>query len=202
MAGGDCAVRHDGVRNIIYRYARRGPLNAELEKSGVLEDQGVILDLRRPADVMVELPGRGVQSHRVALDIKVINALGPDHVQRTQSGPLAAADAYREKAIQHLQTGERCAAKGIRYEPLVFTAQGGCAGHAESLLMQIASAVARAEDGDVATIKAQMLEEISMSIARSVARAVRRRAQTAPSAPEDWCGRWADEGLADGVDDD
>ena len=55
----------------------------------------------------------------------------------TLGGPLVAATAYREHAMAHLDTEARCSARGIRYEPLVFTTQGGCEAHAETVKAQI-----------------------------------------------------------------
>ena len=176
MSGGDVLLRHNRVRNIIFRYACRGQLSAELEKAGILDEEGVFVDLCRPADVMVEglgPAGRGVE--RLALDIKVINSLGAGHYADTLDGPLAAAGEYRDAASARDNVRARCAEKGVRYEPLVFTAQGGCEKHAEAIISQIADSVAQAQCRDKGKVKAEMLETISMSIARSVAKAVIRR---------------------------
>ena len=151
-------------------------LHPELEKAGVLDEPGVLIDLRRPADVMIDGTRSGERgAARVALDIKIINALGANHFDETLGGPLVAAAAYREHAITHQDTGAQCAARGVRYEPLVFTTQGGCETHAEAIISQIAGAIAKTEERDAGIIKAEMLEAISMSIMRSVARAVLRR---------------------------
>ena len=73
-------MRHNEVRNIVFRYSRRGCLNAELEKAGILDDPGVLLSLRRPADVLVDdVSGQRRGAERVALDIKIINAMGANH---------------------------------------------------------------------------------------------------------------------------
>ncbi len=58
---------------------------------------------------------------------------------------------------------------------MVFTAQGACDTRAEAILTQIADAIADAEGIPKSKIKADMMEEISISIARSVVRAVLRR---------------------------
>ena len=86
-----------------------------------------------------------------------------------------AATAYREHAMAHLDIKPRCIAIGIRYEPLVFTTQGECEAHAESVIAQIAVEIAKLELREAALIKAEMLQAISLSIARSVAKAVMRR---------------------------
>ena len=75
-AGGDISFRHDKVRNILFRFCCREHLRPELEKAEVLDDEGVFVDLRRPADVMINgflASSRGTE--RVALDVQVINAL-------------------------------------------------------------------------------------------------------------------------------
>ena len=119
--------------------------------------------------------GRGMQ--RVALDIKIINALGAGHYQDSLEGPLVAAAKYRDTARQRGNVYQRCAEKGVRYEPLVFTAQGGIENHAEAIISQIADNVAKAECRDPGRVKAEMLETISFSIARSVAKSILRRRQ-------------------------
>ena len=157
-----------------------------MEKAGVLDEDGVFVDLCRPADVMIdgmEAISRGHE--RVALDIKVINALGAGHYQDTLEGPLVAASKYRESACARGSVRARCAAKGVRYEPLVFTTQGGCEKHAEAIISQIADKVAEVECRDAGKVKAEMLETICMSIMRSVAKAVMRRR---PRAQMQNCG--------------
>ena len=114
-------------------------------------------------------------TERVALDVKVINAVGANHFDETLQGPQVAASNYRDFACEHQQTRSRCAEKGLRFEPIVFTAQGGVEPHGEALLTQICSAIATVEGGDAATIKAEMLRPFSVTIARSVARSVLRR---------------------------
>ena len=184
MSGGDVLLRHNRVRNIIFRYACRGQLNAELEKAGILNEEGVFVDLSRPADVMVDGLGSASRSvERLALDIKVINSLGVGHYADTLEGPLVAAGKYRDAASARDNVRAKCAEKGVRYEPLVFTAQGGCEKHAEAIISQIADNVAQAECRDKGKVKAEMLETISMSIARSVAKAVIRRQPKRPQAP-------------------
>ena len=84
MSGGDVNLRHNRVRNTLYRYGGRGQLNAELEKAGVLDEDGIFVDLCRPADIMIdgmEATRRG--SERIALDVKIINALGAGHYPDT-----------------------------------------------------------------------------------------------------------------------
>ena len=112
---------------------------------------------------------------KTAFDVKIINALGQGHVDATAGHGLAAAAAYREQQLQHLNTDGLCRERGIVYEPLVFTTRGGVEGHAEATICRIAAAIAANEDGCAAQVKAEILQSISLSLARSVAKAIRRR---------------------------
>ena len=140
-----------------------------------MDEDGVFVDLARPADVMIDDLDAGRRGHeRVALDIKVISALGAGHYQDTLEGLLVAV-RYREEACARGDVRARCAARGVRYEPLVFTTQGGCEKHAEAIISQIADRVGQVECLDAGKVKAEILETICMSVMRSVAKAVMRR---------------------------
>ena len=175
MAGGDVTLRHNKVRNLMYKYCCRGQMNPELEKAGILEEPGVFVDMARPADIFIPDFGEAGSSIRVALDVKVINALGNNHYLETLDGPMVAAENYRETASLRDDVRARCAARGVRYEPLVFTTQGGCDKRTEALLSQIADVVARSECRESGAVKAEMLQAISMSIMKSVAKSIIRR---------------------------
>ena len=95
-AGGDCTLRHNEIRNKLFKWAKRARLNPELEKAGVFNDN-TVLCMRRPADVLVNDPGNRIE--KVALDVKVINALGAGHMEKSMRSSLEAADAYRLEAM-------------------------------------------------------------------------------------------------------
>ena len=136
------------------------------------------MNLRRPADVLTDLGGSrssGNRSARVALDIKVINGLGQDHLAASCVSGTAAAEAYREQQKEHLNTAALCSERGIAYEPIVFTAQGGIGRHAEAFLSRIAAAIAAVEEISAAEAKSELVQTISRSLARSAAKAVAKR---------------------------
>ena len=62
---------------------------------------------------------------------------------------------------------------------MVFTCQGGCEGHAEAIISRIATGIAKCEGVDAATIKAEILEDISLCIGRSVVQAIQKRGKPA-----------------------
>ena len=167
------------VRDIIYSFCLRARLNPELEKAGVLQDDSIMVNLRRPADILVDGIGQsrdqGRQWERTALDVKVINALGQTHLQESMNGGLAAAESYRQEQIEHLRTGELRAAQNVSYQPLVFTIQGGCERHAEVILSRIAAAVAKCESVSAMEVKAELMQRISLALVRAAAKAIERR---------------------------
>ena len=185
-AGGDITLRHNTIRDIIFAFAARGCLRPVLERAGLLAEPGVLLDLRRPADVLIEgalNPVRGAAGSsptaRLALDVKVIIAVGASHLTATCNDPLAAAESYRDKVLDEQQTAARCAAQGITYVPMVFTAQGGIARRAEAILHQIAGRVAEAEGSSEAEAFAEVAGSISSTLARLGARSTLRRSAAA-----------------------
>ena len=171
-AGGDCNLRHNETRDKLFKWAQRARLNPVLEKAGIFNENDVIC-LRRPADVLVDDPVTRIE--KVALDIKVINSLGPGHIEATMHSSSAAADAYRVQALEHQDTARRCLERGIRYEPLVFTAQGGMQSRTESFITQFATAIAKNESLEPGSIKADIIQDLSRGLARAAARAIARR---------------------------
>ena len=101
--------------------------------------------------------------------------MGQTHLEATMGNGLAAAESYRQQQMEHLRTAELCAAQGISYQPMVFTAQGGCERHAEALISQISKAVAKCENTSQMEVKADIMQRISLSLARSASKAIERR---------------------------
>jgi hypothetical protein len=184
--GGDINIRHNEVRDLIHGFAQRGQCRPVLERVGLLAEPGVLLDMRRPADVLIEQalsnsPDTSAYA-RLALDVKVINSLGTSHIDATRADPLVAMEAYHDKALAHQQTEARCRHQGITYVPMVFTAQGGMAKRAEAVLHQIAEKMAKAEGKSHAKAFGEMVECISGCLAKHRAQATLRRSGRRPLA--------------------
>ena len=174
-AGGDCTLRHNEVRDKLYRWALRGRLDAELEKAGILDEPAVMIpSMRRPADVLIDDVSNRLD--KMALVVKVINALGPEHYSETLVGGLQAADRYRAQVMEFQDTAARCAQRGVRFEPIVFTCQGGLQSNAEAILTCLAVSIAKAEDTEPGVIKAELLADLSRTLVRAASRAFLRRA--------------------------
>jgi ribosomal protein S9 len=178
-------VEHNEVRDLVHDYCKRGLLRPELEAQGVLRDTPTPDDRRRPADVLVcsgaalvpRLPDGScaLGPTRVALDFAVINALGPGHWNETFRKSGSAAEAYANKKRLYLDTATKCEAAGVRFQPMVFEAQGGMTSEVGAILHAIAGAVAAAEDANQIKIREEIFEKISLLTMRANARRIRRR---------------------------
>ena len=212
-AGGDLLNRHNAVRDVLFAAARRGNLHPVLERAGLLNEPGLFLEMRRPADVLIEGallgPGSSTLEH-LAIDVKVINALGPAHADASCSDPLAAMQRYHDFSCAVNDTERRCLQQGISYRPAVFTAQGGVGTHADLIVTRLAAAIATHEGSELAPIHSQLLAQISLELVRRSAASVGRRRRTHPHTPSDaahaavWSAatRGLSAGLPDDADDD
>ena len=141
-----------------------------------------MLELRRPADVLIDSAassrpfalGNGVME-KLALDIKVINALGNDHADPLSTDPWAAMNNYEEVACLHQETERRCAQQGITYVAMVFTAQGGVGRRAEGIIGRIAALVAERNGTKAWEEKTLFIQSVSRELARRAVRSFKRR---------------------------
>ena len=74
-----------------------------------------------------------------------------------------------------MNTRARCAAEGIAFEPVVFEAQGGVEPRAAAIMHRIVETVAALENGEIARLKADMMQKIAVIIASQNALAISRR---------------------------
>ena len=71
--GGEIVLRHNEVRDIMYKFASRVQFDSELEKAGLLADPADVTNsLRRRADVLAKDPR--LQLGQMAQVVKVISA--------------------------------------------------------------------------------------------------------------------------------
>ena len=183
-AGGERVLRHNALRNAVFRWADRAGLNPELEKPGLLLPQrpgDAHVGRRRPADVF--LPAlAGVPS---ALDLAITAPQRMDHLLAVGvHGAGSAAAAYADTKATHMGTARECAAQGVRYVPLVAEATGTWDPAAAKVLKDIARAVAAREGGDSRELHGELLQELSVLVRSHRARAVlRHRAELVAATP-------------------
>lgn len=133
--------------------------------------------------------------NRIALDFAVINALGRGHWRESRerlAEPGAAAERYAEKKRNFRNTAQRCEEAGVRFVPIVFTAQGSMTKEAGAILHTLANAVAVAENGDPLKYKQDLWHRIALAIARHGASAIKRRRVPVHSATSAACQRELD----------
>ena len=154
-------------------------------------------DGRRPADVLVcaelgpptEAERAGARpATRHALDFAVVNPLGLTRASLERGSarprPLAAARAYA--ADKRSRVAQRCEAAGVRFHAMVLESTGGVEDReAAPIFHRVAMAVAEREGVAVEVAKGELLQRISLELARSAARAVLRRAPKARSGMGD-----------------
>ena len=169
----------------MHDFARRGRLRPKLEAVGVLNGLSLPDGRRRPADVLL-LSGNGltpalpdgslaVTTGKVAPDFAVINALGQGHWQETWRQPASAAERYAVRKAAYQDTARKCGEVGIRFVPMVFEAQGAMTKEAAAVLHAVAAAVAAAESSDQDQVKEDLLQRVSLTIARCNGGRIARR---------------------------
>eukprot|EP00662_Eupelagonemidae_sp_cell21_P057021 gene57021-biopygen95700 len=132
--GGDITLRHNHLRDIVWRLCKAAGLRPEVEKFGLLPGT-----LSRPADVWLpRYPGGGPA--KIALDQKVTSPLQRRFMQQAGQISLAAAEAYADTAAERHDCEAACAARGITFIPFVAEAFGGWGYEAQKALKVIAAA--------------------------------------------------------------
>jgi hypothetical protein len=118
---------------------------------------------------------RASTNGKVALDFAVINALGLGHWQETWREPRSAAEKYAVRKAEYQRTAGKCEEVGVRFVPMVFEMQGAMTKEAAAVLHGIAAAVAAAENKDISQTKEDLLQRLSLTIARGSGRRIARR---------------------------
>ncbi|CAE8636187.1 unnamed protein product [Polarella glacialis] len=123
-AGGDRVLRHNALRNFIFRFAAAAGLHPELEKPGLLvpaRPGDVDSSLRRPADVYLPSWTNGSP---VALDFAATAPQRQETIAEAARCPLAAANAYSDHKRAFLGTEAACLAAGVGFQPMVVESTG------------------------------------------------------------------------------
>ena len=181
LAGGDRTRRHHAARGLIAAWSERAGFAPEIEKAELLlpqrpEDTRVAL--RRPADVY--LPA--LEGSPTALDLAITGPLRSETLAEAGRHALAAASAYAQLKATHLNTAQMCAAQGIRFRPVVAESTGAWETDASHILLLLSRGAAAREGSDPGALHACLLQELSVAIRASHARAVlSRRAAVAAS---------------------
>ena len=179
VAGGERVLKHNALRNAVFRWSDKAGLNPELEKPGLLLPQrpgDSHLGRRRPADVYLPTLA-GVSS---ALDLAITAPQRMEHLTEAARRATSAAESYAATKASHLGTAPECQSQGMAYVPLVVESTGAWAPQAAAVLKRIARAAAARSGEEPARVHALLMQEMCIIVRGYRARAVlRRRAEQA-----------------------
>eukprot|EP00929_Paragymnodinium_shiwhaense_P035390 TRINITY_DN19100_c1_g1_i2.p2 TRINITY_DN19100_c1_g1~~TRINITY_DN19100_c1_g1_i2.p2 ORF type:complete len:220 (+),score=45.50 TRINITY_DN19100_c1_g1_i2:699-1358(+) len=174
-AGGDRTVRHNKLRNEVFKLAKTAGFGPVLEKAGLLlpaspEDEDP--SRRRPADVYLPAWLNGCPA---ALDFAVTAPQRQDNLEQASKEALASAVNYADVKRRHLNTDQLCREAGIEFVPMVCETSGAWAPAAFLVLAHLASAAATNLGRKKEVVLAETLQLLSVTARRCHARAVLRR---------------------------
>ena len=118
-----------------------------------------------------------------ALDLAIVSPQRLDILEHSSQELGYAAESYEVKKRLHLQTEQQCTDQGIHFVPLVAERSGGWGPTALTTFVKLARAISQRTGEGKNKILAHHLEELSVRIRRSKARATLKRC---PQAADDW----------------
>ncbi|CAE8721897.1 unnamed protein product [Polarella glacialis] len=181
-AGGDRVLRHNALRNFIFRFAAAAGLRTELEKPGLLvpaRPGDVDSSLRRPADVYLPSWTNGSP---VALDFAVTAPQRQETIAEAARCPQAAANAYSDHKRAFLGTEAACLAAGVGFQPMVVESTGAWSTEAAAVLWQLAKVSAARSGREAKTVHKELLQGAAVCVRRANARAELKRASDEETA--------------------
>jgi len=198
---GDRTVRHNALRNLVYKDAVDAGMRPEREKAGLLParpaEDGIKAggDQRRPADVW--LP-RGPVGRPEALDFACTSGVRADVVAQTADTPNTVFDKYEEFKHNYKDTGQHCAGQGLQFTPMVVEAHSGAwSPNARAVLGRIATSLAAVWNDSIEETSLRMAQRLSIALHRANARAILKRADPIEGARVDAAWDECDDSLDD-----
>ena len=197
---GDRTRRHHLVRDIVWQEARRAGFVAERERPGLLSgvadpDDGCAdaRNARRPADVWLQGEGGGADR---ALDLAVTSGMTTRWLARPGTTAADVLNDYAARKAAAMDTAAACAARGLRFVPVILEAHGGGWGdHLRGFVDELAGRQKAREPGADSPASLRIAQRISIGLIAESSRAVLRRLG-GPSDAEDADGVLADPGVA------
>jgi hypothetical protein len=154
-------VRHNRIRNIIFKFAEFGLMAPEMEKVGILGPTDE--SKRRPGDVSIRTwsPSRGL-----AIDVAVICPFAACHMSEKEP---CESYAFGRKHRKYDKAFE-----GSEYDfcPVVFEVGGGINTEGLSVLKKIIGSAAKRDGSSFSTFAARAWARISCSIQNAASQAI------------------------------
>eukprot|EP00439_Symbiodinium_sp_Y106_P069637 s775_g12.t1 len=160
MAGGDAVLAHNSVRDLVH------DLSLKLEASSGRSPSPRAVD-----DLLMCFCVPLLASQLASPTVLACRA----PIGSFESDGTAASCTYGDHKRRPHDTAARSTAAGIRFQPLVLTAQGTIATEGSSVLHGIAEAVAVTEGSCATSVFDDLLERLAVLVARANYRAIARR---------------------------
>jgi len=185
MCKGDRTLRHNALRECIFRFAKASALNPQREKSGLLPPrpdgeqikEKANVPGRRPADIWMPRWGDGGP---VALDFAVTCGLRADVLHHSATDHTRALVNYENFKRDYLSTAQQCEQQGLQFIPMVAEAHGGSWGAAAKETFKAISREYSNQAGvTISQASSELAQRISITLARENARAILRRLASA-----------------------
>lgn len=161
--GGNLGIRHNALRDVLFRFAQRSAMGPRVEQRVIPGSA------RRNADIL--LPSTG---HGIVCDVAVTHPLQPAYLPATASGGEPAADTYA-RTHKSSKFGADVEAEGYEYAPCVVDAFGNWGSSGRAVLTSIAVAASARDNIPRGVHLRRLLSCCSVSLMLSNARALLQR---------------------------
>jgi hypothetical protein len=178
QCGGDRTIKHNAVRDEVFRAAVVANQSPEREKAGLLPDRPADDGLpmksgRRPADVW--LP-KGRKNRAEALDFAVTSGMRADLFRACRENPGEVFERYEKIKREYKSTAAACESANFSFVPVIFEAHaGGWSSTARALMDHLAREASAWQREPLSVISLQTAQRISIALQRETARAVLKR---------------------------
>jgi hypothetical protein len=160
--GADKITRHNRSRDVIWRIAKDGLLDAYREKAGILGD----VDGKRPGDVSI---GTWSCGKSLAIDVAVICPLNESNMK---SSDPAGDYAFK---VKHKKYGEALAKAHVDFAPVIFETCGGLNSQGEKLIKQLCRFAAKAQGERYSSYTGRAWRRLSVAVQSTAARQILNR---------------------------
>ena len=162
---GDIITRHNRNRNLVGRVSEDGHLSPELEKLGILGDQGYG-DMRRPGDITLPVWAKG---KGLAIDVAVIDPLNKTNLKSVDACEQYAADQ------KHGKYDASFVGSNYDFTVMVFETTGGVCAEGQDILRQLFRFAAKQTKTRYCVYAARAWARVSVSVQRSVTQQILNR---------------------------
>ena len=161
---GGWTIRHNKLRDCLFKWFKKGLFLAEKEKIGLLKDG------KKPADIYVQAYLGGTD---FAFDVTVVSPMSVGFTARAQREILAAATMKaRAKYTNYRGSYED---RPWKFQPLVFECTGGWDDPTSKTIRTIAKSVANRNNARWQMVETLIKRELSSIVMQGTARMVLRR---------------------------